>query len=88
MALKLIEDEIPTSIFLMDDKQLEAFVSSDTVESREVAARRILQATDWMASDGLKSSLEIKDRYQTVLKLTPNWERGMNSVYILSAVKY
>ena len=72
---KLIEDDIPDSIFLMDDKQLNSYVSSDKTEST-ATARRILQSTEWMACDGLKSSTEIKDRYQTVLKLAPNWERG------------
>ncbi|KAL7541357.1 hypothetical protein ACHAXR_011755 [Thalassiosira sp. AJA248-18] len=75
-ALKLIEDDIPASVFLMDKKQLKSYVSSDsTAESGEALARRILQATEWMG-DGLKSSSEIKDRYQTVLKLAPNWERA------------
>lgn len=77
MAMKLIEDEIPTSIFLMDEKQLNAFVSKESIESREIIARRILQSTEWMASDGLKTGSEIKGRYLKVLKLTPNWERGM-----------
>jgi hypothetical protein len=70
-ALKLIEDDIPVSIFLMDEKRLETGQSSETV------ARRILQATEWMACGGLKSNPEIKERYLTVLKLAPNWERGM-----------
>jgi len=76
-ALKLIEDDIPASIFLMDEKSLKTSVSSDKDESRETFARRILQATEWMACGGLKSTPEIKDRYLTVLKLAPNWERGM-----------
>lgn len=80
MALKLIEDEIPNSVFLMDEIQLMGFVSSGAVGSSDIVARRILQATEWMASDGFKSSSEIKDRYLTVLKLAPNWERGMEFV--------
>ncbi|KAL7553491.1 hypothetical protein ACHAWF_016768 [Thalassiosira exigua] len=83
-ALKLIEDGIPASIFLMDKNQLESYVARETAsKSGEALARRILQATQWMAYDGLKSSLEIKDRYQTVLKLAPNWERGMFRVSAL-----
>lgn len=84
-ALKLIEDDIPDSIFLMDDKQLNSYVSSDKTEST-ATARRILQSTEWMACDGLKSSTEIKDRYQTVLKLAPNWERGTPKFDVTSCV--
>lgn len=76
-ALKLIEDDIPASIFLKDEKHLKMYNSSDENESSETVARRILQATEWMACGGLKSTPEIKDRYLTVLKLAPNWERGM-----------
>lgn len=84
-ALNLIEDGIPASVFLMDKKQLKSYVSSDSIaESGEVVARRILQATEWMVCDGLKSSAEIKDRYQTVLNLAPNWERGMNKLNFIS----
>ena len=76
-AVKLIEDGIPASIFLMDEKQLKSYVSSNaTAESGQALAQRILQATEWMSVDGIKSSSEIKDRYQTVLKLSPSWERG------------
>lgn len=75
-ALKLIEDDIPASIFQMDDKQLQTYFSSTDAESRETIARRILQATEWMACDGLKSTQDIKDRYLTALKLAPNWERA------------
>ena len=79
-ALKLIEDDIPVSIFLMDEKRLETYIRSDKGQSSETVARRILQATEWMACGGLKSNPEIKDRYLTVLKLAPNWERGMYGV--------
>lgn len=86
-ALKLIEDDIPASIFQMDDLQLKSYVSSDATESI-ATARRILQATEWMAADGLKSSSEIKDRYMVVLKLAPDWERGKPEVLLLSCVLY
>ena len=76
-ALKLIEDDIPPSVFLLDEKRQKTYFSSDKGESSESVARRILQATEWMAFGGLKTTPEIKDRYLTVLRLAPNWERGM-----------
>ena len=86
-ALKIIEDNIPDSVFQMNDEELESFITAIhrntssnpgnmTSESREIISRRILQATEWMVCDGLRSGTEIKSRYQTVLKLAPNWERG------------
>ena len=74
-ALKLIEDDIPASIFLMDDKQLNAYASNNKMESI-ATARRILQSTEWISELGLKTSHEVKDRYSTVLKLAPDWERA------------
>jgi hypothetical protein len=61
----------------MDEKRQKTYFSSDKGESSESVARRILQATEWMAFGGLKTTPEIKDRYLTVLRLAPNWERGM-----------
>ena len=74
-ALKLIEDDIPASIFLMDDKQLNSYASNNKMESI-ATARRILQSTEWISELGLKTSHEVKDRYSTVLKLAPDWERA------------
>ena len=82
VALKLIEDKIPASIFYMDDTHLKQYFESKTnAESGESIARKVLQATEWMVCDGLKSSSEINDRYQTVLKLAPNWERGTDRAH-------
>ena len=75
-ALKIIEDEIPTKIFHMNDSELQSYFASGTSESEEVSGRRILQATEWIVCGGLRGASEIKNRYQTVLKLVPNWERG------------
>jgi len=75
-ALKIIEDEIPTKIFQMNDSELQSFFASGSSESEEVIGRRILQATEWIVFGGLRGAAEIKNRYQTVLKLVPNWERG------------
>ena len=82
-ALKLVEDDIPASICLMDEGQLKTYVASNSAAgSGEALARRILQSTEWMVCDGLKSTSEIKTRYQTVLRLAPKWERGMELIEI------
>lgn len=83
-ALKIIEDEIPTKIFQMNDSELQSFFASGRSESEEVIGRRILQATEWIVCGGLRGAAEIKNRYQTVLKLVPNWERGKWIVLVLS----
>lgn len=83
-ALKIIEDEIPTKIFQMNDSELQSFFASGTSESEEVIGRRILQATEWIVCGGLRGAAEIKNRYQTVLKLVPSWERGELIVLLFS----
>ena len=83
-ALKIIEDEIPTKIFQMNDSELQSFFASGTSESEEVIGRRILQATEWIVSGDLRGAAEIKNRYQTVLKLVPSWERGELIVFVVS----
>eukprot|EP00804_Cyclotella_cryptica_P008905 CCRYP_012021-RA/>CCRYP_012021-RA protein AED:0.02 eAED:0.02 QI:94/1/1/1/0.87/0.88/9/625/3358 len=74
-ALNLVEDDVPSSVFHLDGEQLHSFVSNSEL-SVDVIGRLVLQATGWMVSDGLKSGSEIRSRYQTVLKLVPNWERA------------
>lgn len=75
-ALHLVEDDVPSSIFHLNGEELQSFVSSSEL-GVDVIGRLVLQATGWMVSDGLKSGSEIRSRYQTVLKLVPDWERGM-----------
>ena len=75
-ALKIIEEEIPTKIFQMNNSELQSFFANESSESGEVIGRRILQATEWIVCGGLRGAGEIKKRYQTVLKLVPDWERG------------
>jgi len=81
-ALNLIENNIPASIFQMNDAELDSYVSKMTrdgniaLESKETLSRRILQSTEWLVSGGLRSGSEIKSRYHTVLKLAPKWERA------------
>lgn len=79
-ALKLIEDGIPSPCFQLDGEHLKSFIVKSTHESVEIVGRRILQSTEWMVSDGLKSKSEISNRYRTVLELAPNWERGVYGV--------
>jgi hypothetical protein len=74
-ALNLIDDVVPSSIFHLDSEELQSFVSRSN-QSVDIIGRFLLQATEWMVLDGLKSGSEIRSRYQTVLKLVPNWERG------------
>ena len=75
-ALNLIEDCIPSSILYLKDKELQS-LGSHPEQSVDNIGRLLLQATEWMVSGGLKSGSEIRSRYQTVLKLVPQWERGM-----------
>lgn len=75
-ALNLIEDDVPPTVFHLDDKELKSFVASSK-QSVGIIGRLLLQATEWVVSGGLKSGTEIRSRYQTVLKLAPKWERGM-----------
>ena len=79
-ALKVIEDGIPSPCFQLDGEHLKSFIVKSTHESVEIVGRRILQSTEWMVSDGLKSKSEISNRYRTVLELAPNWERGVYGV--------
>ena len=75
-ALSLIEGEISSSIFHLDGNELYDFVSSSE-QSIENIGRLLLESTKWLATDGLKSGSEIRSRYHIILKLVPNWERGL-----------
>jgi hypothetical protein len=74
-ALNLIENDVPSSIFHLEGRDLQACVSRSG-RSVDNIGRLLLQATEWIASDRLKSVSEIRSRYQTVLRLVPKWERG------------
>ena len=74
-ALNLIENDIPSSVFHLHGEELQTFVSQSG-QSVDTIGRLVLQATEWMVSDGLKGGTEIRNRYQTVLQLVPDWERG------------
>ena len=86
-ALNLIEDCIPSSILHLEDKELQSLVSHPE-QSVDNLGRLLLQATEWMVSGGLKSGSEIRRRYQTVLKLVPQWERGVYSTICLWSLNY
>lgn len=74
-ALSLIENDMPSSVFQLHNDELKSFVSRSG-QSVDTIARLLLQATEWMVADGLKSGSEVRNRYTTVLTLVPKWERG------------
>ena len=39
-------------------------------------ANRLLRLTQWTVESGMQSGNEIMERFQTVIKLSPKWERG------------
>jgi len=75
-ALKLVEDDIPSAIFCVDERDSLGTILSGSTRSKDIISRNILQSTLWMASGDLKNEIEIIDRYKTVLKLSPTWERA------------
>ena len=76
-ALSLIEgDNISSSIFHLDEKELQAYVLRSKQSIGNIG-RLLLESTKWLATGGLKSGSEIRNHYQTILKLVPGWERGL-----------
>ena len=75
-ALKLVEADIPSAIFCVDERDGLGAILSGSTRSKDIISRNILQSTLWMVSGDLKNQTEIIDRYKTVLKLSPTWERG------------
>lgn len=81
-ALNLIKKDVPSSIFHLEGRDLQGCVSRSG-QSVDNIGRLLLQATEWIASDRLKSGSEIRSRYQTVLCLVPNWERGEINIHLV-----